>query len=47
MDRRDWIRLDRHRWQLNASGPMRVPVIACASEALLLEMDAMVRQQAC
>ena len=47
MDLSDWIRLESHRWQLPASGGMQVPLIACASEALLLEMNPMVRQQAC
>lgn len=47
MDLSNWIRLSSHRWQLPASGAMRTPVIACTSEALLLEMDTMACQQAC
>ncbi|HWI81142.1 RtcB family protein [Ramlibacter sp.] len=34
------------QWELPASGPMRVPVVIYASEALLREMDEKVREQA-
>lgn len=47
MNLSEWIRLDTNRWELPTSGVMRMPVIACASEPLLLAMDEKVREQAC
>jgi len=45
MDPADFARRGECLWEIPAHGPMRVPALICASEALLRAMDGKVREQ--
>jgi tRNA-splicing ligase RtcB len=47
MDTTELVRRDPTTWEIPKVGPMRVPVLLYADEALVRDMDDKIREQAC